>query len=136
VLPKTLGQFHELPPDERDGHDRPADSLLASLDLLPKPHLLLRVEEGNAADLPEIQANRVLGAEALLGRLVVFLGAALVVVRRPRQVVVGLDGSGEVQTVKPFLVLVRGTELSRGLGQPPLGLGLSDSGHGHRRAAV
>ena len=58
ALPQPLGQVHELAADQRDGHDRPADPLLAPLDLLPEPDLLLGVQEGDAADLSEVEADR------------------------------------------------------------------------------
>ena len=60
VLPQPLGQVHELTPDHGDGHDHPADPLLAPLDLLPEPNLLLGVQEMDAADLPEIESDGIL----------------------------------------------------------------------------
>ena len=84
ALPQLLAQLHELVADQRDGHDRPADPLLATLDLLPEPDLLLGVQKGNASDLPEVEADRVLGAEALLGRLVILVGPRVVLLRRAR----------------------------------------------------
>ena len=136
VLPQPLGQVHELAPDHRDGHDRPADPLLTLLDLLPEPHLLLGVQEVDAADLTEIEADGILGAGTLLGRLLVLLGAPVVLVRGRRQVLLGLARGGQVESVEDLLHLVRGDELPRRLVQPLLGLAVSDSGHGHRGVAV
>src|SRR6185295_17735385 len=113
--------------------------LLAALDLLPEPHLLLGVQKVDAADLAEVEADRILGAEAFLGPLLLlFLGStALILVRRPpRQVVLGLAGGRQVQPVEDLLHLLRRDEFTGGLVQSLLRLGLSNSGHGHRGGTI
>ena len=136
VLPQLLGQVHELAPDHRDRHDRPADPLLAALDLLSEPHLLLGVQEVDAADLTQIEADGILGAglssagssSSSVARSSSSWGAA--------QGVLGLARGGQVEPMEDLLHLVRGDELPGRLAQPLLGLGLSNSGHGHRGVTV
>ena len=141
ALPQLLGQVHELAPDHRDRHDHPADPLLAALDLLSEPHFLLGVQKMDATDLAEIEADGILrAAEALLGRLLVLLGgpvgAPVVLVRRLRQGLLGLTRDGQVESVKDLFHLVRGDKLPWRRAHSFLGLGLSNSGHGHRGATV
>jgi hypothetical protein len=136
VLAQTLGQVHELAPDRRHSHDCPPDPLLPPLDLLPQAHLLLGVQERDAADLTEVEADRILRTEAFLGWLVLFLGPLVILLRRGAgQVVLGLNGLREIEAMKDLLHLVGRNELA-GLVRPFLGLGLSNSGHSHRGAAV
>ena len=87
--------------------------LLAPLDLLPKLHLPLRREQGDTPDLSEVEADRVLWAEALLDWLLVLLLAARFELLGGQVDPLLRLGGGKIDSVQHLLDLLGGHQLPR-----------------------